>query len=33
MEGLKGIMGCPKQENVSLVKENVSLAKGETQEI
>ena len=24
MEGLKGIMGCPKQENVSLVKESIT---------
>ena len=29
IEGLKGIMGCPKQEGVSLVKGNGSPAEGE----
>ena len=32
LEDLKGIMGCPKQESVSLVKGNVSPAEGETRE-
>ena len=32
IEGLKGIMGCPKQESVSSVKGNVSPTKGETRE-
>ena len=32
IEGLKDIMGCPKQESESPVKGNVSPAEGETRE-